>query len=129
MTVLLGESPAFEEMPEWPIGPDAIRLIRLHVGVRQRHVLAVIVGSNPTLFTVVQSRTCKRNETVTKVQEALERHMTATGTGTETIFELLALNHRTNLLLSGGDEATLYEATLLAAYFKTSVKDFIDPTE
>ena len=39
-------------MPERLIGPDAIRLIRLYVGVRQRHTSVVIVGSNPTLFTL-----------------------------------------------------------------------------
>ena len=55
--------------------------------------------------------------------------MAATGTPPSVIRELITSSPRANLLLSGRGEATLYEATLLAAYFKTSVKDFIDPTE
>lgn len=42
-------------MPEWLKGPDAIRLIRLPVGVRQRQVSAVIAGSNPALSQGVET--------------------------------------------------------------------------
>lgn len=66
---------------------------------------------------------------MSKVQNALLRHMEATETGAETISELVASDERANLLLSGEREATLYEATLFALYFKTSVKDFINSTE
>lgn len=46
-----GQIGVLGEMPEWLKGPDAIRLIRLPVGVRQRQVSAVIAGSNPALST------------------------------------------------------------------------------
>jgi hypothetical protein len=62
-----------------------------------------------------------------KVQEALDRHMMAHGTCRETLEDLLMSGPRAGVLMAGEDVPTLYEATLLAAYFRTSVREFIDP--
>lgn len=63
---------------------------------------------------------------MSKVQEALKEHMAVNGTGQDEIVDLLSSGSRARALLTGEDSATLYEATLFASYFKTSVRDFIE---
>lgn len=58
---------------------------------------------------------------MSKVREALKEHMALSGTSREEINDLLASSSRAGTLLAGEDKATLYEATLFASYFKTSV--------
>lgn len=63
---------------------------------------------------------------MSKVQEALKEHMALSGTNREEIDDLLASSSRAGVLLADEAEATLYEATLFASYFKTSVREFIE---
>lgn len=63
---------------------------------------------------------------MSKVQAALEQHMAEQGTSEDVITALLRSRQRAKTLLSGEGAATLYEATVFAAYFKTSVRDFVE---
>ena len=59
------------------------------------------------------------------MKDAVARHMAERGTPFEELVRLLDSDERTRSLISGESEATLNEATLLAAHFKTSLFEFI----
>lgn len=62
-------------------------------------------------------------------QEAIKQHMAAAGTPEEEFIRLIGDDIRAWELLSGSSRPTLIEATVLAAFFKTSLKDFITPDQ
>jgi hypothetical protein len=63
---------------------------------------------------------------VTHLSEALERHLASTPRLADDLPELVGSQELADAMLRGRHQANLYEATLLAAYCKTSVKDFFE---
>jgi predicted choloylglycine hydrolase len=63
---------------------------------------------------------------VTHLSEAFERHLASTPRLAEDLPELVGSQELADAMLSGQHQANLYEATLLAAYCKTSVAEFFE---
>lgn len=64
---------------------------------------------------------------MTHLSEALERHAASNPRLTDELPELVGSQGLASAMLSGQHEATLYEATLLAAYCKAPVREFLEP--
>lgn len=60
------------------------------------------------------------------LSEALERHIAQDGKLADDLGELVGSQELADAMLSGQHRANLYEATLLAAYCNTSVKEFLE---
>lgn len=63
---------------------------------------------------------------MTHLSEALERHIRLNPTLADDLAELAGSQGLAEAMLSGRHQASLYEATLLAAYCGTSVREFFD---
>jgi hypothetical protein len=63
---------------------------------------------------------------VTHLSEALDRHIALIPRLTDDLPELVGSQELADAMLSGRHRANLYEATLLAAYCKTSVAEFFE---
>lgn len=64
---------------------------------------------------------------MTHLSEALERHVRLNPALADDLAELTGSQELAEAMLSGRHQASLYEATLLAAYCGTSVREFFDP--
>ncbi|MFE0472370.1 hypothetical protein ACFW2V_12185 [Streptomyces sp. NPDC058947] len=63
---------------------------------------------------------------MTHLSEALGRHITSTPHLADDLPELVGSRELADAMLSGRHRASLYEATLLAAYCKASVAEFFE---
>jgi hypothetical protein len=63
---------------------------------------------------------------VTHLSEALERHIALIPRLADDLPELIGSQELADAMISGRHQANLYEATLLAAYCKTSVAEFFE---
>jgi hypothetical protein len=63
---------------------------------------------------------------MTRLSEALERHLAVDPDLAGDLPELVGSQELAEAMLAGEHRATLYEATLLAAYCKASVSEFFE---